>query len=133
MRRRGGDALGGKSRLLFVLQLGGAIFDIGHSLGDLPDHRAEHRNVGLDRIEAPTGIKAGHGIDALAQNSAGLRIGREQAREVFNGFFEPVFGALAQDALHQNHADAAHDNGGKNGFDGCKGQPKIGGCADADR
>ena len=54
-------------------------------------------------VEPLAGLDVGEGIDALAERRAGLRVGRQQARQVLDGLFEPRLGAAAQLALDQEH------------------------------
>ncbi len=56
---------------------------------------------------------------------AGLGVGGEQPGQILDGPLEPVFGAQAQCALHQQHRDAAEGHGGNDGFDRREGQPEV--------
>ncbi|KFC68370.1 hypothetical protein FF80_01809 [Devosia sp. LC5] len=112
---------------------GGAFLDFSDGLGDLADDGAQNGNIGLDAFKAPPGIQICQRIDALAQHGAGLGVGGEEAREIFNGFFEPAFGTLAQAAFEQDHADAAKDHRGENCFGRGERQAEIGDGANAGR
>ena len=72
------------------------------------------------------------GVDALPEHVAGLRIGREQARQIFNGPFEARLGAMPQGPLEQRYGDGDEADRRDECFDGGEGQAKIGRSADAE-
>ncbi len=103
------------------------LFEVGDGFGHLADDRAEDGEIGLERGEARAEVEIGEGVDSLAEDGAGLGVGREQAGEILDGFFEPRFGAAAQLALQQKDGDDAESDGGDGGFDGGENEAKIGG------
>jgi len=83
------------------------LLEVGNRLGYLFHHGPEDREIGFDRVEPRTDPELGQIVDALAEDGAGLGIGRQQAGEVLDRLFESGLGAPAELALDQQHRKAA--------------------------
>ena len=62
----------------------------------------------------------------MHEHRTGLGVGAQQARQILDGLFEPVFSAAAQGPFHQYDGDADKNHGDHESFDGRKGKAKIG-------
>ncbi len=119
-------------RRLGRLVAGDLVLELADGFGHLADDGAEHGNVALDGFEALAGIEIGEGIDALAEHGAGLGVGGEEAREILDGLFEPILGALTQDALGDDNPRASKHHGHQHCVGGGEDQRKISQCANGD-